>query len=100
MTTPPEARADARDETLIAEWRSPSGSRCTLHTTDRPGVAHLRRHRTSAWPPYDTVATITHAGGVVSQIQWDRLHSRPDYEAWRAPAETWVRGRIAEEWAR
>jgi len=82
----------------IAE-RDDRPHRLRLHETDDPNVAHLRRYRVVAHPPYDTVAEVHHAGGVVSKFAWDERHRVKDLSAWRSTVEAWIKAEIAEDWA-
>lgn len=96
----PDLDGNGDEKTVLAEWVHADGvSRLTLHTSDVDGVAHLRRHRVAAWPPYDTVALIHYAGGVVSQIGWDERHSSAACASWCITAEARVRAEIAQWWA-
>jgi len=69
-----------------------------IFETEDPSVAHLRRYRVVAYPPYDTVAEVHHAGGVVSGIAWDDRHRVKDLTTWRGNVEAWIKARIAVDW--
>jgi hypothetical protein len=71
----------------------------SVYETEDPGVAQLRRYRVVAYPPYDVVAEIHHAGGVVSKVSWDERHQVRDLSSWRAEVETWIKARIAFDWS-
>jgi hypothetical protein len=62
-------------------------------------VAHLRRYRVTAYPPYDTVAEVQHAGGVVSKVSWDERHRVRDLDGWRSTVEAWIKAVIAKDMA-
>jgi hypothetical protein len=98
----PIVRADSPPEQdtrrCIAE-RNDHPHRLRLVESDDPNVAHLRRYRFVAYPPYDTVAEVHHAGGVVSKFAWDERHQVKDLTTWRGNVETWIKASIAEDWA-
>ena len=85
------------DRRCIAE-RNDHPHRLRLVETDDTNVAHLRRYRFVAYPPYDVVAAVHHAGGVVSRISWDDRHRVKDLDGWRANVETWIKAQIAQDW--
>lgn len=90
---------DQDDHCLGVLPRGDEAHRITLHSSSDPAVAHLRRHRVAASPPYDTVAEIHHAGGVVSKVEWDNYHRANTRPEWRARVEAWVKAKIAEGWS-
>jgi hypothetical protein len=93
-----ESPPEQDDRRLIAErFDRPHWLR--IYETDDPSVAVLRRYRVAASPPYDVVAEIAHAGGVVSKFSWDEWHRVKALSDWRAPVEAWIRAKIAEDWA-
>jgi hypothetical protein len=93
-----ESPPDQDDRRLIAErFDRPHWLR--IYETDDPAVAQLRRYRVVAYPPYDVVAEVRHAGGVVSAIAWDERHRVKDLNSWRSTVETWIKAEIAEDWA-
>ena len=100
--TAPSVRApgppDQDARRCIAE-RNDRPHRLRLFETDDPAIAELRRYRVAASPPYDTVAEVHHAGGVVSRISWDERHRVKDLRSWRATVENWIKAKIAEDWA-
>jgi hypothetical protein len=71
--------------------------RLGIYETDDPAVAHLRRYRLAADPPYDVVAEIEHAGGVVSKFSWDDRHQVKNLSTWRADVEGWIKARVAAD---
>lgn len=97
MTNTPSLRANTStgQGSLLGEHRPTPGVRLTLHTLT--GGAVLLRHRLSAHAgaAADIAAHITHAGGVVSAIDWDDYHSstRPE---WIERVEKWIKKLIAE----
>jgi hypothetical protein len=93
-TSPPE-----QDEHRCLGERDDWPHRLKVYETGEPGVAELRRYRVVAYPPYDPVAEIHHAGGVVSKTSWDERHQVKDLDSWRASAETWIKACIAQDWS-
>jgi hypothetical protein len=91
-----EGPPDQDSRRCLAE-RNDHPHRLRLYETEDPNVAHLRRYRVVAYPPYDTVAEVHHAGSVVSRISWDDRHQVRDLSDWRATVETWIKAKIAEE---
>jgi hypothetical protein len=61
---------------------------------DDAGRAVLFRHRVNPALPPDQIAVLTHAGGVVSKVEWDPAH-RESLGVWAVLAERWARARIA-----
>jgi hypothetical protein len=97
--TGPSVRADSspdQDSRRCIAERNDHPHRLRLYETDDPAVAHLRRYRVAAYPPYDTVAEVHHAGGVVSRISWDDWHRVRDLGGWRSTVEAWIKAKIAE----
>ena len=100
--TGPSVRADSppdQDTRRCLAERGDHPHRLRLFETSDPNTAHLRRYRVAAHPPYDTVAEVHHAGGVVSKVAWDDRHRVKDLDGWRSTAEAWIKARIAEDWA-
>jgi hypothetical protein len=86
-------------EGCLGYWRRDDAAhRLSLHETDQPGVAHLRRHRVAADPPYDVAAEVVHEGGTVTSIAWDDWHRAQASQTWRAGAELWIKACIKLNW--
>lgn len=97
--TAPSVRAPGptdQDDFLGEMPRGDEAHRFTLHRGDAE-TAHLRRHRVAAYPPYDTVADVHHAGGVVSRVEWDMFHRVNTRPEWRERVEAWIKACIAED---
>jgi hypothetical protein len=97
----PSVRADSppdQDTRRCIAERNDHPHRLRLVETDEPNVAHLRRYRFVAYPPYDVVAEVHHAGGVVSRISWDDRHRVKDLDGWRSVVEAWIKAQIAQDW--
>jgi hypothetical protein len=94
VTDPPK-----QDDRRCIGERDDRPHQLRLYETNDPGVAELRRYRVVAHPPYDAVAEVHHASGVVSRISWDERHRVKDLSSWRASVETWIKAKIAEDWA-
>lgn len=92
-SSPPKQRED-RD---LGEFHPVMHVRMTLHATG-PERAVLRRHRVSKHVPPDRVALVIHSGGVVQSIEWDDRHHASAI-AWIDSVESWVRAKIAADWA-
>lgn len=101
MTSPSVETTDppTQDDYRCLGERDDRPHRLRIYETDNPAVAELRRYRFAAYPPYDPVAEVKHAGGVVSGISWDDRHRVKDLSIWRADVETWIKARIAEDWS-
>jgi hypothetical protein len=101
MTTPSVENSSppTQDEPRCLGERDDRPHRLRVYETDSPGVAQLRRYRFAAYPPYDAVAEVHHAGGVVSEVAWDERHRVKDLSTWRANVEAWIKARIAEDWS-
>jgi hypothetical protein len=92
-TDPPD-----HQETAAADEFHPTPAVRVTMEQDGDGRQILRRHRVNPALTADRVAVVTHAGGVVSDIEWDE-QQRESLGVWAVLAERWARARIAEQWS-